>query len=126
MLGRAISLVSKSIPADNPYENDGDPDTLGEIYAHGFRNGHRIVWDTEHSGARLVTDIGEANVEEVNLLVAGENYGWSVADADDVVKGRVHWITPRSGGYGAVRDICDLILAAQGADQMVLDGILKR
>ena len=50
----------------------------------------------------------------------------TVADADDVVKGRVHWITPRSGGCGAVRDICDLILVAQGADQAVLDGILKR
>jgi 3-deoxy-D-manno-octulosonate 8-phosphate phosphatase (KDO 8-P phosphatase) len=50
----------------------------------------------------------------------------TVADADEVVKNRVHWITPRPGGCGAVRDICDLILVAQGADQRVLDGILKR
>lgn len=50
----------------------------------------------------------------------------TVADADDVVKGCVHWITTRPGGRGAVREICDLILAAHGADQKALDGILGR
>jgi 3-deoxy-D-manno-octulosonate 8-phosphate phosphatase (KDO 8-P phosphatase) len=50
----------------------------------------------------------------------------TVADADPVVKDRVHWITSRKGGDGAVREICDLILAARGLDQHVLDGILKR
>jgi 3-deoxy-D-manno-octulosonate 8-phosphate phosphatase KdsC-like HAD superfamily phosphatase len=29
------------------------------------------------------------------------------------------------GGKGAVREICDLLLAARGLDQRVLDGILK-
>ena len=48
----------------------------------------------------------------------------TVADADAVVKGRVHWITSRNGGHGAVREICDLILAARGLDQQVLDEIL--
>lgn len=48
----------------------------------------------------------------------------TVADADAVVKQRVHWITSRPGGHGAVREICDLILAARGLDQRVLDGIL--
>jgi 3-deoxy-D-manno-octulosonate 8-phosphate phosphatase (KDO 8-P phosphatase) len=48
----------------------------------------------------------------------------TVADADAVVKGHVHWITSCSGGHGAVREICDLILAAQGLDQQVLDEIL--
>lgn len=50
----------------------------------------------------------------------------TVADADEVVKGRVHWITSRGGGRGAVREICDLILAARGFDQQVLDGILDQ
>lgn len=48
----------------------------------------------------------------------------TVADADAVVKQRAHWITSRPGGHGAVREICDLILAARGLDQRVLDGIL--
>jgi 3-deoxy-D-manno-octulosonate 8-phosphate phosphatase KdsC-like HAD superfamily phosphatase len=38
----------------------------------------------------------------------------------------VHWVTTRGGGAGAVRELCDLILAARGLDQVVLDGILGR
>ena len=48
----------------------------------------------------------------------------SVADAEDRVKERVHWITKRNGGDGAVREICNLILAAQDKDQAILDEIL--
>ena len=48
----------------------------------------------------------------------------TVPDADSVVKSHAHWITPRPGGHGAVRDLCDLILAARGLDQLVLDQIL--
>jgi 3-deoxy-D-manno-octulosonate 8-phosphate phosphatase (KDO 8-P phosphatase) len=48
----------------------------------------------------------------------------TVADADAVVKEHAHWITSRNGGHGAVREICDLILAARGLDQQVLDEIL--
>lgn len=47
----------------------------------------------------------------------------TVADADEVVKQHVHWITRRAGGHGAVREICNLILAAQGLDRTVLAGI---
>lgn len=38
----------------------------------------------------------------------------TVADADEEVRRRVHWVTSRNGGCGAVREICDLILRAQG------------
>jgi 3-deoxy-D-manno-octulosonate 8-phosphate phosphatase (KDO 8-P phosphatase) len=48
----------------------------------------------------------------------------SVADAEDRVKEHAHWITKRNGGDGAVREICNLILAAQGKDQTILDEIL--
>lgn len=48
----------------------------------------------------------------------------TVADADEYVKDHVHWITKRKGGHGAVREICNLILAAQGNDQVILDEIL--
>jgi 3-deoxy-D-manno-octulosonate 8-phosphate phosphatase (KDO 8-P phosphatase) len=38
----------------------------------------------------------------------------AVADALDVVKKAVDYITNNGGGHGAVREICDLILHAQG------------
>lgn len=50
----------------------------------------------------------------------------TVPDADEVVKTHAHWITSRPGGHGAVREICDLILAARGLDQQALEGILAR
>ena len=48
----------------------------------------------------------------------------SVADAEERVKEHAHWITQRNGGDGAVREMCNLILAAQGKDQIILDEIL--
>jgi 3-deoxy-D-manno-octulosonate 8-phosphate phosphatase (KDO 8-P phosphatase) len=45
----------------------------------------------------------------------------SVPDADEEVRQRVHWITQRQGGHGAVREICNLILSAQGHDQVLLE-----
>lgn len=48
----------------------------------------------------------------------------TVPDADEEVKNRVHWVTSRPGGHGAVREICDLILSAQGHDQTLLQEIL--
>ncbi|MFB3061997.1 MAG: sorbosone dehydrogenase family protein, partial [Candidatus Binatia bacterium] len=65
------------IPADNPFANDGDSNTLGEIWAYGFRNPHRFSWDTGGDGKMLIGEIGEHNVEEVNLGKVGANYGWN-------------------------------------------------
>ena len=48
----------------------------------------------------------------------------TVADADEHVKQHVHWITQRKGGEGAVREICNLLLAAQGKDKAFVDGFL--
>lgn len=64
------------IPPDNPFANDGDPNTRAEIWAYGFRNPHRFSWDTGGDGIMLVGDIGEKNLEEINLVQAGANYGW--------------------------------------------------
>ena len=36
------------------------------------------------------------------------------ADAHHWVRGRVHWCTTAGGGRGAARELCDLLLVAQG------------
>jgi YrbI family 3-deoxy-D-manno-octulosonate 8-phosphate phosphatase len=38
----------------------------------------------------------------------------AVADALPPIRGAAHWVTRSSGGQGAVREVCDLILAVQG------------
>ena len=68
-------LGDYTIPAGNPFASDGDPNTLGEIYAYGFRNAHRLSWDPT-DGTMFASDIGMNNIEEVNIVRAGENYGW--------------------------------------------------
>ena len=64
------------IPPNNPYAQDGDHQTLGEIFAYGFRNPHRISWDTGGEHTMLISGIGQKNAEELNQGVAGANYGW--------------------------------------------------
>src|SRR5882672_608090 len=43
--GGMKGLGDYTIPAINKFAADGDPKTLGEIYAYGFRNAHRLSWD---------------------------------------------------------------------------------
>jgi 3-deoxy-D-manno-octulosonate 8-phosphate phosphatase (KDO 8-P phosphatase) len=80
--------------------------------------------------------LSDTHMDEEKICYAGDDWidipvldrvglAVTVADADEVVKNRVHWVTSRNGGRGAVREICDLILAARGLDQQVLDGILE-
>lgn len=38
----------------------------------------------------------------------------TVADAHPLVKQHAHWQTPQCGGRGAARDVCELIMQAQG------------
>jgi len=73
---RGGTVFPYGIPSTNPYVSSPDPATLAEIYAHGFRNGHRLVFDRGGSATTLSIDIGEKNVEEINVLAAGANYGW--------------------------------------------------
>jgi len=72
--GGTKGLGDYTIPMANKFASDGDPKTLGEIYAYGFRNAHRLSWDTD--GTMFASDIGMDNVEEVNIVRNGENYGW--------------------------------------------------
>lgn len=67
------------IPVDNPFANSKDPLVHKEIWAYGFRNPHRFSWDLTHGKRMIAIDIGEANIEEVNLIVPGGSYGWGAA-----------------------------------------------
>jgi hypothetical protein len=67
-------LGDYTIPMANKFGADGDPKTLGEIYAYGFRNAHRLSWDTD--GTMFASDIGMNQIEEINIVRNGENYGW--------------------------------------------------
>ncbi|HLO34015.1 MAG TPA: PQQ-dependent sugar dehydrogenase [Anaerolineales bacterium] len=67
------------IPADNPFVSG---EGLPEIFAYGFRNPYRFSFDVSDSGkTRLfVADVGQAMMEEVNLVEPGGNYGWPIRE----------------------------------------------
>jgi len=86
--GGVKGLGDYTIPPTNKFAADGDPKTLGEIYAYGFRNAHRLSWDTD--GTMFASDIGMNHVEEINIVRNGENYGW--------MKREGYWENGRSRG----------------------------
>ncbi len=68
---------SYSIPASNPFRFS--PNMIGEAYAIGFRNPHNLTFARDAVGEvhLIVTEIGRDNIEEINVVVAGGNYGWA-------------------------------------------------
>jgi 3-deoxy-D-manno-octulosonate 8-phosphate phosphatase (KDO 8-P phosphatase) len=49
----------------------------------------------------------------------------AVQDAHPLVIQHAHWHTPHTGGRGAARDVCELILEAQGKLQSMLQSYLS-
>jgi len=64
------------VPPDNPFV--GAPG-LDEIFAYGFRNPFRFSIDHE-TGDIHVADVGQGAIEEIDLAVAGGNYGWNLKE----------------------------------------------
>ncbi len=75
-LGSNSKNGNYGIPDDNPFANSEDPTVVKEIYALGFRNPHRMSWDPLNDNLLLATDIGEKNIEEINVIENGGHYGW--------------------------------------------------
>jgi hypothetical protein len=61
------------IPDDNPFVGRAG---LDEVFAYGFRNPQTLAFDTRGAGRLFVGDIGQNQVEEIDVVVAGGNYGW--------------------------------------------------
>jgi glucose/arabinose dehydrogenase len=75
--GKILRLTPEGgVPQDNPFVNK--PQAKGEIWTYGNRNPQGLainpwshaLWETEH---------GPRGGDEVNLPVAGKNYGWPLA-----------------------------------------------
>jgi len=55
------------IPESNPFANETDNKIVKEVFAYGFRNPHHMSWDKANDNKLIATDIGEANLEELNI-----------------------------------------------------------
>jgi glucose/arabinose dehydrogenase len=66
------------IPRDNPYAGNTEG-FAEEIYAWGLRNPWRFSFDPP-TGQLWAADVGQNQIEEVDLIVAGGNYGWNIME----------------------------------------------
>jgi glucose/arabinose dehydrogenase len=66
------------IPTTNPFQGAGQ---VPEVYAYGLRNPYRFDFDPV-SGDLIEADVGQNNIEEINRIVRGGNYGWAVKEGD--------------------------------------------
>jgi 3-deoxy-D-manno-octulosonate 8-phosphate phosphatase (KDO 8-P phosphatase) len=81
----------------------------------------------ELKAATGITDAHIAFVgDDVVDLPVMQRSGFAVAvqDAHNLVKQHAHWTTPSRGGRGAARDVCELIMSAQGSLESALEHYL--
>ncbi|WP_066187953.1 PQQ-dependent sugar dehydrogenase [Gracilibacillus timonensis] len=75
LAGKILRLnLDGSIPEDNPF-NDS------YIYSYGHRNPQGLVWDSEDQ--LYATEHGNNANDEVNLIEAGQNYGWPHIEGEE-------------------------------------------
>ena len=65
------------IPPDNPLV--GQEDAAPEVWAWGLRHPQQFSWDPA-DGRMYIGDIGQNQIEEINVGVAGGNYGWRLTE----------------------------------------------
>jgi hypothetical protein len=76
--GRNSGNRQYGVPKDNPFVGKGGG-VLGEIWAYGFRNPYRFSFDSQH-GTLFVGDVGQNDIEEVDIVKKGGNYGWAIKE----------------------------------------------
>ncbi|MDZ4658369.1 MAG: PQQ-dependent sugar dehydrogenase [Bythopirellula sp.] len=102
-INNALGKILRISPLEsgpNPYTTPGNvlagqPGYLPEIYTLGHRNPHHLSFAKDANGDThvIVAEPGRDNIEEVNVLQNGGNYGWSSREGT--------WVQlPGSGGYG--------------------------
>jgi len=65
------------IPQSNPFDGAGE---VPEIYALGLRNPYRFAFDRAGNHDLILADVGQNNIEEINRITLGGNYGWAIKE----------------------------------------------
>ncbi|MGF1484349.1 MAG: PQQ-dependent sugar dehydrogenase [Opitutales bacterium] len=77
LIGRKPGInAAYTIPLDNPFV--GVEGSKEEIFAKGFR--HPLTLSFGPNGEVIVGEAGDQAVEEINVAVAGGNYGWPIRE----------------------------------------------
>ena len=63
-----------TIPRDNPFVDE--PNAAPLVWVYGLRHPQHFSWDGGGSHRMFLIDMGQNQVEELNVGVRGGNYGW--------------------------------------------------
>ena len=69
-----------AIPPDNPFA--GATPGADEIYAYGLRNPFRFSFDRGGTQQMIIADVGQNQIEEIDIGKRGANYGWRVYEGN--------------------------------------------
>jgi 3-deoxy-D-manno-octulosonate 8-phosphate phosphatase (KDO 8-P phosphatase) len=112
---RSAPLVAKrmeNLGIQHFYQGQSDKVPAFEEMAHKLGLSHQQV-------AYVGDDLIDLPVmSRVGLSIA-------VSDAHPEVIQRAHWTTPQAGGLGGARNVCDLIMSAQGTLQAMIEGQVR-
>ena len=91
-----INKADGSAAPDNPFVDDPDADP--RIFAYGFRNSFDFTFHPL-TGQLYATENGPTDCDELNLVVAGGNYGWPRSVDTDTCQNNegieaIHFFTP--------------------------------
>ena len=75
-LARNSANGKYGVPSDNPLVGKTG---AGEIFAWGLRNPYRMSFDNK-TGKLWVGDVGQNDIEEIDVVVKGGNYGWPIKE----------------------------------------------
>jgi glucose/arabinose dehydrogenase len=96
-----------TIPEDNPFENS-------PVYAYGFRNPQGLAWHPE-TNQLFASDHGPDRHDEINLVIAGENYGWPNITCSE----------SSSDYQSPIACYTEFTLAPSGIDFLVMENLIE-
>jgi hypothetical protein len=124
-LGSNSANGQYGIVADNALAADADENTLGEIYAYGLRNPQRFGWDSAN-GDMYIADIGQNDVEEIDLAANGGNFGWDQREGSFEFEGpRTPQMTDPVAEYDHTNIVADLPAGLTGGRAVTVGEVVR-